>query len=161
MLLSAVLNVLCASSFEAGAVPLAELRGQLQKMLAEGTEGPYAVQKLKEIEVGLIGKQKEILTLLKKIDDADDRKPFSYTEDDHEIVTTPTEAAQALKSKKKSVDNLIRFSVLLQEESESEIKAQEKQEQLRIQEEEQLTIPKMQQKKELIKKEENKQHPEY
>ena len=56
---------------------------------------------------------------------------------------------------------LIRFSVLLQKESESEIKAQEKQEQLRIQEEEQLTIPKMQQKKELIKKEENKQHPEY
>ena len=148
LLLSTVLNALCVAGFEAGAVPLAELRNQLKQVLEEGAEGPYAVQKLKEIEVGLIGKQKEILTLLKKIDDADDRKPFSYTEDDHEIVTTPTEAAQALKSKKKSVDNLIRFSVLLQEESESEIKAQEKQEQLRIQEEEQLTRPRMRQKKE-------------
>ena len=103
MLLSAVLNVLCASSFEAGAVPLAELRGQLQKMLAEGTEGPYAVQKLKEIEAGLLGKQAEIVTLLETIEDADDSKPFFYTEDDHEIVTTSTEAAQALRSKKKSV----------------------------------------------------------
>ena len=131
LLLSTVLNALCVTGFEAGAVPVAELRSQLKQVLEEGVDRKSAVRQLKKIEEALLEEQKEILTLLEKVDDdesvdANDDKPFSYSEDDAEIVTTRVEARRKLREKLENVKKLLKNSIEWQEEAEAAIK--EKQE---------------------------------